>query len=48
MKIGVVVVLYNPDVFLLQKVISSVRCQVDDICIVDNSSVDLQNVDLYG
>ncbi len=38
MKIACVLVLYNPDIHLLNDVLSSVCSQVDLVCIVDNSS----------
>ncbi|WP_416305697.1 glycosyltransferase family 2 protein [Neptunicella sp. SCSIO 80796] len=37
MKVGAVVVLYNPEVYLAQVLIDSVARQVDVLCVIDNS-----------
>lgn len=36
-KIGAVIVLYNPDVALLERCIDSLATQVEELCIIDNS-----------
>jgi len=36
-KIGAVIVLYHPDVVLLEKCICSLATQVEELCIIDNS-----------
>lgn len=48
MKLGAIIVLYNPDISLLKNVIESVSKQVDNICVVDNSSHVLEYSDLFN
>lgn len=44
MKIGCVIVTYNPDITLLNKSISSLLFQVDNLCIVDNGSASIEKI----
>lgn len=37
-KIGAILVLYNPDIKVLHDVLESLNTQVDEICIIDNST----------
>lgn len=39
-KIGAVIVLYNPDFVITRKALESLVCQVDQVCVVDNSPSD--------
>lgn len=43
-KVGVVMVLYNPDFEVTKKALSSLASQVDQICVVDNSPSDHSEV----
>lgn len=43
-KVGAVVVLYNPDFDVTKKTLSSLASQVDQICVVDNSPSDHSEV----
>ena len=43
-KVGAVVVLYNPNFDVTKKTLSSLASQVDQICVVDNSPSDHSEV----
>ncbi|MDY3914837.1 MAG: glycosyltransferase, partial [Phocaeicola sp.] len=38
--IGAIVILYNPDWDLLKECLEALTPQVDEVCIIDNSSID--------
>ena len=43
MKIGCILVLYNPVEVILRNVIGSIEKQVDKMCIIDNTDIPLDN-----